>query len=366
MNTAPDQLSAPVMIAAGGTGGHVIPALEVARVLRERGVPVVWMGTRRGLEAKLVPAANIAIDWLNIGGLRGKGVFSLVLAPFKLLRACWQALSIMRRRRPRAVLGMGGFVAGPTGVAAKLSRRPLVLHEQNAIAGMTNKMLRPVAKRVLQAMDDTFPPPAETVGNPVREEMSRHGTPSQRFSERNGPMRILVVGGSQGAKALNEVVPKAIHLLKCKVDVRHQAGADNRADTEGNYAGVGIGADASRVVVHDFIDDMAASWAWADVAICRSGAMTVAELAAVGVASILVPFPYAVDDHQTANAQPLLHAGAAIVRQQSRFEPVWLAQQLTEFATRRSRLLQMAKNAHELACPESATRVADAIMEVAQ
>lgn len=350
----------PILIAAGGTSGHVNPALEVARVLGERGVPVVWMGTRHGPEARLVPAVNIPIEWLSIDGLRGKGLVSLLSAPFTLLRACLQAWRIMRKWQPRAVLGMGGFVAGPGGLVAWLTRRPLVLHEQNAVAGLTNKILRPLAKRVLQAMAGTFPGQVSTVGNPVRREMNEQETPQRRFAGRNKTMRLLVFGGSQGARVLNEIVPAAIRQIDCQVSVRHQSGAGNCVATEKNYRG------AESIQIEEYIDDMAGAFAWADLVVCRSGAMTVAELAAVGAASILVPYPYAVDDHQTANGRQLVSAGGAILCRQDEFNADWLAGILSEFAGNRDRLLEMAIRAHRLALPESAVRVVDAVLEVAQ
>lgn len=358
MNTA----EKPVMIVAGGTGGHVIPALEVARVLRERGIPVVWMGTRRGLEARLVPAANIAIEWISIEGWRGKGMWSLLCAPLKLLRACAQVWRILHRLQPRAVLGMGGFVAGPGGLVAWLTGRPLVLHEQNALPGMTNKLLRPLARTVLQAIPGAFPGAAQTVGNPVRREMCTQDLPRQRLQGRCGPLRLLVVGGSQGARALNQIVPASVALLACALAVRHQAGAGNVADVHKAYAS----NDAADIQLNEFIDDIPSALAWADVVVCRSGAMTVAELAAVGVASILVPFAHAVDDHQTANAQPLHKAGAAILCQESALSADWLAQQLRLFANDRRRLLAMAENARQLAKPDSAERVAEVILAVSQ
>ena len=353
----------PVMIAAGGTGGHVIPALEVARVLRERDVPVVWIGTRRGLEAKLVPAAGISIEWLSVEGLRGKGVLSLLSAPIKLLRACWQASRAIRRTKPRAVLGMGGFVAGPAGLMAKLVGTPLVVHEQNAVAGLTNRLLRPIAARVLQAMEGTFTANAETVGNPVRRELSECESPASRMAERTGPLRLLVVGGSQGARALNQTVPEAVLAAGVDLEVYHQCGNNNRMQTEAAYAGA---SHAANIRVAEFIEDMPAAYAWADLVVCRSGAMTVAELAAIGVAAILVPFPYAVDDHQTVNARQLSEADAAILCPQDRFSTSWLSEKLREFSTARPRLLEMAGNAGALARPASADRVADVIMEVAK
>jgi UDP-N-acetylglucosamine--N-acetylmuramyl-(pentapeptide) pyrophosphoryl-undecaprenol N-acetylglucosamine transferase len=289
-----------VLIMAGGTGGHVFPALAAARVLRERGYEPVWLGTQRGLEAKLVPPQHIEIEWISVSGLRGKGIATWLAAPFKLSLAIWQSLQVMRRRRPNVVLGAGGFVSGPGGVAAWLTRRPLVIHEQNAVAGMTNRMLARLARRVLEAFPASFPPSAraERVGNPVRREISSLAAPAERFAGRSGPIRLLVIGGSQGAARLNAVVPAALATIDSasRPTVIHQAGERHLAQAQELYAKHGVQAD-----VRAFIDDMAQAYAWADIVVCRSGALTVSELAAAGLPAIFVPFAAAVDDLELAH-----------------------------------------------------------------
>ncbi|MBL8259774.1 MAG: undecaprenyldiphospho-muramoylpentapeptide beta-N-acetylglucosaminyltransferase, partial [Candidatus Competibacteraceae bacterium] len=307
----------PVLIVAGGTGGHVFPALAVAERLRERGLPVVWMGTRRGLEATLVPKAGIPIEWVGVAALRGKGARRALTMPLILGRALWQAGAILRRLRPRVVLGMGGFASGPGGMAARSLGIPLVVHEQNAIAGLTNRWLARIADRVLEAFPSTFPSArrALTVGNPVREQIAALPPPAERFAARAGqPPRLLVVGGSQGALALNQLVPQALASLaeRERPEVWHQAGGQLHAAAEAAYRESGVAARLT-----PFIEDMADAYGWADLVLCRAGALTVAELAAAGVGSILVPFPFAVDDHQTANARFLERGGAALIRQQA-------------------------------------------------
>ncbi len=280
----------PILIMAGGTGGHVYPALALARLLRRRSQPVVWLGTRKGLEARVVPAEQIPIEWLTVGGLRGKGWLTLLAAPFRLARALWQALQVMRRHRPAAVVGLGGFVTGPGGVAAWLTRRPLIIHEQNAVAGFTNRCLSHLADEVLEAFPNSFgnAVPTRTIGNPVREDIAAAATPQVRFAGRHGAINVLVFGGSQGAVRLNTVVPLALAELGSgqHLNVRHQAGARWQDAAVQNYARSGVRAEVTA-----FIEDMAEAYGWADLVICRSGALTVCELAAVGVASILVPFP---------------------------------------------------------------------------
>ena len=302
-----------VLIMAGGTGGHVFPALALARLLRAADAEVVWLGTQRGLEARVVPAENIAIEWLSMSGLRGKGALTLLAAPFKLAQSIWQALGVMRRRKPALVVGFGGFVTGPGGVAAWLTRRPLVIHEQNAIAGYSNRMLAHLARRILSAFPRAFPEgvEAQVVGNPVRAEIAMQPPPGDRFARREGALRLLVVGGSLGASRLNAVVPFALAQLEkggLALRVRHQAGERGIDAARAAYAEARVSGD-----VTPFIDDMARAYADADLVICRAGALTVSELAAVGVASILVPFPAAVDDHQTVNAQFLVREGAAVL-----------------------------------------------------
>ncbi len=353
-----------IMIMAGGTGGHVFPALAVARELREQDYEVVWLGTHRGLEGRLVPEAGFAIEWVSISGLRGKGPFTWLLAPFRLLIALFQSLRVVSRRRPGAVLGMGGFVSGPGGLATWLLRRPLVVHEQNAVAGLTNRLLARLAGRVLQAFPGSFPAwaNAETIGNPVRPEILAVPEPGTRFADRSGPPRVLVIGGSQGALALNRAVPKALALLKQAPDlvVRHQAGAATLEIARRAYAEAGIEAR-----IETFIDDMAAAYAWADLVVCRAGAITIAELAAVGVAAVLVPFPFAVDDHQTANAGYLVAAGAAEIMQQEQLDPTVLARRLSLLLADRSRLLEMANKARSLARPGAGHRLTEICMSLA-
>ena len=340
----------PIMIMAGGTGGHVYPALAVADELRNRGVPVVWLGTRKGIEARLVPAAGIDIEWLGVSGLRGKGVISLLLAPFNLLLAGLQALRIVLRRQPCAVLGMGGFVAGPGGLMAWLLRKPLLIHEQNAIPGMTNKLLAKLADVVMEAFPGSFSQ-AMHVGNPVRRSIATLPSPEQRMQNRDGGLHLLVFGGSLGAAALNEVVPRALAGLpkNQRPLVWHQAGPKNIEQATNNYAQLQLGAR-----VDAYIDNMAEAYAWADLVLCRAGAMTVAELAAVGVASILVPYPHAVDDHQTANAHYLSDAGAAVLLPQTELGVEKLQGLLADMT--RDRVLDMANRARRLGMPES-TRI---------
>jgi UDP-N-acetylglucosamine--N-acetylmuramyl-(pentapeptide) pyrophosphoryl-undecaprenol N-acetylglucosamine transferase len=351
-----------ILIMAGGTGGHVFPALALARLLRAASHEVVWLGTQRGLEARVVPAENFAIEWLSMSGLRGKGLLTLLAAPFKLLLSIWQALGVMRRRRPGLVVGFGGFVSGPGGVAAWLMRRPLVIHEQNAIAGYSNRMLAHLARRVLSAFPQAFPAgiEARVVGNPVRAEILAQPPPPVRFAQRQGALRVLVVGGSLGATRLNTVVPFAIALAGqagLALNVRHQAGERGIDAAKKSYVEAGVSAD-----VTPFIDDMARAYADADLVICRSGALTVSELAAVGVAAILVPFPAAVDDHQTVNAQFLVREGAAVLIADRDLTPARLAAELKALC-QRGKLLAMAERARLVAKPRAAEELAAACLE---
>lgn len=351
-----------IMVMAGGTGGHVFPALAVAQGLRERGAEVVWIGTRAGLEARVVPSNGLPIEWLSISGLRGKGALSWLLAPLKLVRALWQALSILRRHQPRMVLGMGGFVAGPGGLAAWLLRRPLVIHEQNAIAGFTNRMLALLATRVLEAFPHTFAGDrALTVGNPVRPQISALQPAEIRLSANEAPLHLLVLGGSLGALAINRLVPQALALLPASLrpQVRHQAGRTlEHAQKAYAEAGLAISPEA-------FIEDMAAAYGWADLVICRAGALTVAELAAAGLPSVLIPFPYAVDDHQTANGRYLADAGAAVLIQEAALTPRLLADTLGDLLADRLRLRDMAKAAHERAWHQSRDLIVEECMALA-
>ncbi|WP_175692872.1 undecaprenyldiphospho-muramoylpentapeptide beta-N-acetylglucosaminyltransferase [Burkholderia ambifaria] len=345
-----------LMVMAGGTGGHVFPGLAVAHRMEAAGWRVVWLGNPAGMEATLVPKHGIPMEYVRFGGLRGKGLKIKLTLPFNLLRACWQSLGALRRVRPDVVLGMGGYITFPAGVMAALSGRPLVLHEQNSIAGLANKVLAKFAKRVLVAFPGALPH-AEWTGNPIRAELARTEPPQARYASRNGPLNLLVVGGSLGAAALNEVVPRALALLAPgeRPRVVHQAGAKHIDALKANYEAAGFaGGDAVRLV--PFIDDMASAYAAADLVICRSGAMTVSEIAAVGVAALFVPFPYAVDDHQTTNAAFLADAGAAVLVQQRDLSAELLADWLRSQS--RASLADMAERSRSLAKPEATDEVA--------
>ena len=353
-------MKGPILIMAGGTGGHVFPALALARRLRERSVEVVWLGTRRGIEARVVPAEGIAIEWLSVGGLRGKGWRTRLAAPWRLAVALWQALGVMRRRRPRVVVGLGGFAAGPGGIAAWLTRRPLLIHEQNAVAGFTNRALAPLAREVLEVFPGTFAAHlhARAIGNPVRREITALPQPGERLARRASAVRLLVIGGSQGAVRLNTVVPYALarSAARCgaRFEVRHQAGERWSEACRESYAGAGVSAD-----VQPFIADMAAAYGWADLVICRAGALTVSELAAAGVGAVLVPFPAAVDDHQTCNARLLVRQGAAVLIPDRELTAERLAAELERLCADRSRLIEMAERARSLARPEAAEEFAE-------
>ncbi|NOX42203.1 MAG: undecaprenyldiphospho-muramoylpentapeptide beta-N-acetylglucosaminyltransferase [Gammaproteobacteria bacterium] len=351
-----------ILIMAGGTGGHVFPALAVAEELRSSGVSVVWLGTRRGLESNIVPKAGFPISYISINGLRGKNTLTLLLAPFKLLLALIQSFYVLLSLKPNAVLGMGGFVTGPAGVVAWVLRIPLIIHEQNAIAGMTNRLLSKIASQIFQAFPGVFDDGSNviTVGNPVRTDIGNLHTPEERYNSRNGSLRLLVLGGSLGAVALNETVPPALGLIseKFRPIVFHQTGRDKQEDTEKFYKYAHVQAK-----IVQFISNMSEAYQWADIVICRAGALTVAELEAAGVASILVPYPHAVDDHQTANAKSLTDAGAGLLIQQDKLTPRYLSDVLSSFAKEdmtevRERLLNMAQAAYKLATPDAAHEVA--------
>jgi UDP-N-acetylglucosamine--N-acetylmuramyl-(pentapeptide) pyrophosphoryl-undecaprenol N-acetylglucosamine transferase len=349
-----------LMVMAGGTGGHVYPALAVADALRARGWEVFWLGTRAGLEARVVPAAGIDMVWVSMGGVRGKGMLKKLLLPLTLLVAFWQSLAAILKRRPDVVLGMGGYTAFPGGMMASLLNRPLVIHEQNSIGGLTNRVLACLADRVLTAFPKVFthqndkPIPCrrvttEWVGNPVRTDIAA-ATPTAH----SGPLRLLVVGGSLGAQALNERVPQALALLPAeqRPQVVHQSGRQHLDGLRANYAAAGVDAD-----VRDYIEDMAAAYRNCDFAICRAGAMTVAELACAGVPAVLVPFPFAVDDHQTGNAEFLSEAGAAWLIQQKDLTADKLAALIGGLD--RATLAAMSDKARGLAKPDATARVAD-------
>ena len=343
-----------IMIAAGGTGGHVYPALAVARVLMRRGHEVVWMGTPDSFESRVVPPQGIRFEAVRVGGVRGKGLLTLLKAPLVILRALLDALAVLRRQDPALVLGMGGFAAGPGGLAARLSGRPLLIHEQNAAPGLTNRLLATIASRVLEAFPNTFRG-ATTVGNPVRAGFLELAAPAQRLAAHDGAPRLLVLGGSQGARALNTVVPAALALLpaQARPQVRHQAGRTLDV-ARAAYAQAGVDGE-----VIPFIDDMAAAYDWADLVVCRAGASTIAELAAAGCAALLVPFPAAVDDHQTRNGAFLVERGAALLVAESALTPQRLADELTALLADRGRLAAMATAARAAAWIAADERIAD-------
>ena len=352
----------PILVTAGGTGGHVYPGLAVARALIKQDIPIVWMGTHKGLEARVIPAAGIEMAWLDVNGLRGKGLITVLAAPIKLVRALFQSIQIMRKHRPVAVLGMGGFVAGPGGLVASLMGIPVVIHEQNAVAGLTNKLLSRFSKKILEGFPQTFNKGTTikqdkiiAVGNPVRKDISEIISPDQRLAERKGVIRLLIIGGSLGAQALNETVPLALSILdkKSRPEVRHQAGKGKDQTTQADYKSAGVDA-----TVTPFIEDMAEAYQWADLIICRAGALTIAEVAATGLASILVPYPYAVDDHQTANAAYLADNDAAILMPQTEFNKESGSQVLQSLLNNRDKLLTMSMKARALAKPNATAEVA--------
>lgn len=348
----------PVMIMAGGTGGHVFPALAVAKVLRARGVPVVWLGSAGGMEARLVPAQGFELEAVDIKGLRGKGLWSWLAAPLRLLAAVDQARAIVRRVRPGVALGAGGFASGPGGLAARLARIPLLVHEQNAVAGLTNRCLARFATQVFEAFPHSFGSGvrATCIGNPVRADIAALAPPEQRFAAHQGRIRLLVLGGSQGAQRLNLLLPQALARIapERRPLVRHQAGERGLAATREAYAAASVEAEVSA-----FIEDMAKAYEWPDLAVCRAGALTIAELQAAGLAAVLVPFPAAVDDHQTRNAEVMVRLGAARLVQERDLTPEALGRLIEELAGDRARLLDMARAARAAAITDAAERLAD-------
>lgn len=349
-----------VMIMAGGTGGHVFPALALAEVLRQRSCEVVWLGTREGIEARLVPAAGIPVEWISVGGIRGKGLLTLLRAPFTVLRALWQSIAAVRRQRPAVVVGLGGYVTGPGGLAAWLLRRPLVIHEQNAVAGFTNRVLARLARPVLEAFAGSFPAArrALVVGNPVRPAFFALPAAAVRYGARNGPLRLLVIGGSQGAARLNAAVPAALAMLPSgRWQVRHQAGVRGLESARRCYADAGVPA-----TIEPFIDDIAAAYGEADLVVCRAGALTVSEIAAAGVAALFVPFAAAVDDHQTRNATHLVERGAATLLPESELSPQRLAAEFERLGADRGALRMMAERAQGSAEPRATGAMAEAVL----
>jgi UDP-N-acetylglucosamine--N-acetylmuramyl-(pentapeptide) pyrophosphoryl-undecaprenol N-acetylglucosamine transferase len=348
------------LIMAGGTGGHIFPGLAVAEALRERGWRVHWLGAPASMESRLVPPRGFALETIAFGGVRGKGVQTLVLLPLKLLRAFWQALQVVRRVKPDVLVGLGGYITFPGGMMGTLAGKPLVLHEQNSVAGMANKVLTGIADRVFTAFPNVFKK-ADWVGNPLRAEFLRQPLPAERFAGRSGPLRLLVVGGSLGAKALNDTVPQALALIPSaqRPHVIHQSGEKQIDALRANYTAAGVLAELT-----PFIDDTAQAFADADLIVCRAGASTVTEIAAVGAAALFVPFPHAVDDHQTTNARFLVEAGGAWLVPQTEFTPASLAQQLQSL--RRDQLLEMALKAKQMEKTEAVAAVVSACEQLAK
>jgi UDP-N-acetylglucosamine--N-acetylmuramyl-(pentapeptide) pyrophosphoryl-undecaprenol N-acetylglucosamine transferase len=336
-----------IVVMAGGTGGHVFPALAVAESLVEKGWEVSWLGTQGGLEARVVPEHGIAIDWLSVAGVRGKGALSKITAVFKLVKACLQAASFLRKRKPDVVLGMGGFVAGPGGLMAKVLGIPLVIHEQNRVPGTTNRWLARLASRVLEAFPDSFDKSRQAVctGNPLRKKFLQAPEAPPREAGQN--LKVLIVGGSQGAQRLNEIVPEAMALLS-GLQVIHQTGAAMQEQVAARYRELGVNAEAQA-----FIRNMAEAYAWADLAICRAGAMTVSELAATGCPAILVPLPWAIDDHQVANAHYLADAGAGEILLQKDLTPESLAAAVNRVRERLAAMAAAAKQCARLDATEA-------------
>lgn len=356
-------MNAPVVILAGGTGGHIFPGLAVAQCLRDQGVAVLWIGARGRMETRLVPAHGIAIEPIDISALRGKGLLNLLWAPMRLIRAIWQAAAILRRAKPRAVLSFGGFAAGPGGLAAWLLRLPLFVHEQNSRPGITNRSLAHLARRVLLGFPGAFPESAKTalVGNPVRAQIAELALPEIRLAGRSGTMRVLVLGGSQGARALNLGVPLALAHGQLTVDVLHQCGKDQVDATAAAYEQAKVQAR-----IEPFIEDMAQAYAWADLVVCRAGALTLAEVCAAGLASVLVPLPSAADDHQTFNADYLVQHDAAVRVAEGEDFVSRLAAAISLFANDLGRRIASARAARALARPDAAASVVDCVLSEAR
>jgi UDP-N-acetylglucosamine--N-acetylmuramyl-(pentapeptide) pyrophosphoryl-undecaprenol N-acetylglucosamine transferase len=357
-------MTTTVMITTGGTGGHVFPGLAVAAKLIARGAGVFWLGTREGMEARLVAAHGVDFEAVSFRGVRGKGVRTLLLGPYALLAACFQSLRVIRRRRPDLVLGFGGFASFPGALMGVASGKPLVLHDANAVAGLANRVLAYGADRILLGFPDALhgraARNAEWVGNPLRDAITSLPPPAQRFAGRAGPLRVLVVGGSLGAQALNERVPQALARMPAvaRPQVVHQAGERHIEALRAAYRDAGVAAECVA-----FIDDMAARYAWADVVLCRGGALTVAEIAAVGLPAIVVPLPGAIADEQTANARFLTDAGSAFTVRQDELTPERLAALLASFTRRQA--LAMASAAYRIGKRDAADRVADACLALA-
>lgn len=365
MKTTERQLLKRVLIMAGGTGGHVFPGLALAACLQQQGVEVHWLGTERGLEAKLVPNKGIKFHRVSINGLRGKGALALLAAPYKILTAIAQSIRVIKEVQPDIIVGMGGFVSGPGGMAGWLSRRPLVIHEQNAKAGMTNKILARFSRRVLEGFPAAFTASKKVImtGNPVRSDIEALPAPTSRLSSSRGRFRLLVLGGSLGAKALNDLLPNVLAQLGIeeRPEIWHQTGEKHVEDTKKAYESKGIQAN-----VQAFIQDMAAAYSWADMVLCRSGALTVAELCAAGLGAVLVPYPYAVDDHQTANADYMVGGGAALCVQQAVLTETCLLEIIRQYAQAPEKRLAMAQAAYALRKVQVAETMTKILFDLAQ
>ena len=352
-----------ILMMAAGTGGHVFPALAVSELLAERGAVIHWLGTANGMENRLVAPTDYAFHAIAMQGLRGKGVGRLLKMPVTLLAATMAVIKIIRSNKIDMVVGFGGYVSAPGGIAARMTGTPLIIHEQNAIAGMSNRYLAKIATKVLQAFENTFAnsefnSKLETVGNPVRNAITGVAAPAERYDiNDNSPLRLLVVGGSLGAQVLNSTIPKALALLERPFEVRHQCGRDNEAVTQAAYDAENL--STHQVTVQPFITDMAAAYQWADIIVCRAGALTVTEIQNVGIAAIFVPLPSAVDDHQTANARTLTEHNAALLLPQSELTPKRLSEELS--ALNRQTCLEMAQKGHALANRSASQQVADTI-----
>jgi UDP-N-acetylglucosamine--N-acetylmuramyl-(pentapeptide) pyrophosphoryl-undecaprenol N-acetylglucosamine transferase len=347
------------LVMAGGTGGHIFPGLAIAEALRERGWRVHWLGAPGSMESRLVPPRGFPFETIEFGGVRGKGARTLAVLPARLLKAFWQSMQVVRRVRPDVVVGLGGYITFPAGVVSAMLGKPLVLHEQNSVAGMANKVLARMARRTFSAFPGVLKQ-ARWIGNPLREAFLQQPVPAQRFAGRTGPLKVLVVGGSLGAKALNDMVPKALALIPAaqRPTVFHQSGAKQIDELRANYAAAGVDAELT-----PFIDDTAQAFADADLVICRAGASTVTELAAVGAAALYVPFPHAVDDHQTTNARFIVDAGGGWLVQQRDLTPEDLAQRMQGLD--RAELLRKAQAAHAVARTSATADMVQACEELA-
>ncbi len=345
-----------IVIMAGGTGGHVFPALAVAEQLRKQGWSVSWLGTKKGLEARVIPAHKIDIDWLSVSGLRGKGIILKIKSIFSLVNACWQAFNILRVRQPDVVLGMGGFVAAPGGLMAKLLGIPLIIHEQNRVVGTTNRLLSTIANQILEAFPNSFSAKSNaiTTGNPLRE--SFINLPSKPPRQTSSPLKLLIIGGSQGAQILNEKVPQALALL-ANINVKHQTGSIMQQEVELSYQSLAIKAE-----VMAFIEDMKQVYQWADLIICRAGAMTVSEVAAFGLPAIFIPLPHAIDDHQSANARYLADDNAALILTQPQLTADNLAAAITKISTNLEMMATRSKNKARLDATEMVVNTCIAVV----